>query len=216
LFFVATAVACTVAAVGCDGDETEPNTTGSNTTTTSSGSAGGGGTGGGSGVMVPQLGAQIERMGRPAINTALNHAFDGDMMTKDAAKDAWNTAARQDWAGFSAEVADNLGILDSLDTVCGNQFLAAPDPVMPDRYDALATVLTDDRLWVKLDGMTCAAYLGVEVGMDDCGGRRLSDDVIDISYTVLATGGMPVVGDTIGPDPVKTAAEAFPYLSDPQ
>ena len=26
----------------------------------------------------PALGAQIERMGRPAINTALNHTFDGD------------------------------------------------------------------------------------------------------------------------------------------
>src|SRR5689334_3063778 len=51
------------------------------------GGAGGAGGSGGSGLPAPpRLGAQIDRFGRPAINTATNHTFDVDMAKKDAAK----------------------------------------------------------------------------------------------------------------------------------
>jgi len=65
----------------------------------------------------PQLGAQIDRMGRPAISTALNHVFDTDTTTKTAAKDAYNAASMANtWVTtFKPEFASNLPILDALD-----------------------------------------------------------------------------------------------------
>ena len=65
----------------------------------------------------PQLGAQIDRMGRPAINTALDHTFDTDAAAKTAAKDAYNANAMANtWvAAFKPQFAGNLGILDALD-----------------------------------------------------------------------------------------------------
>ncbi|HEY1554359.1 MAG TPA: hypothetical protein VGF94_05960 [Kofleriaceae bacterium] len=65
----------------------------------------------------PTLGTQIDRMGRPAINTALNHVFDGSADSKTAARDAYNAdAGPSNWgATFGAEFAGNLAILDALD-----------------------------------------------------------------------------------------------------
>jgi hypothetical protein len=198
------------------------------------GSAGGtGGAGGGGGFPAPPaLGAQIERMGRPAINTALNKVFEGDDAVKGAAKDAWNEAGEAEFASFAGEVRGNLAILDSLDTVCGNQLLAcgatpcdntAPDPT---RYTALAGILADDKLWVNLAGVCGVVtqtdgYLGVEanaigVGNNDCGGRRLPADVIETSYSVLAAGVLEGVDDDITADATKTGGTTFPYLAPPQ
>jgi len=195
------------------------------------GSGGTGGTGGGF-PAPPALGAQIERMGRPAINTALNKAFEGDDAVKGAAKDAWNQAGEADFASFAGEVRGNLAILDSLDTVCGNQLLAcgaapcgntAPGPT---RYTALAGVLADDKLWVNLAGVCGTVtqtdgYLAVEanavgIGNNDCGGRRLPADVIETSYSVLAAGILEGVDDDITADATKTSGTTFPYLAAPQ
>src|SRR6185369_12071168 len=38
----------------------------------------------------PVIGAQIDRFGRPVVNTALNHAFDPDETAAGLAKDAYN------------------------------------------------------------------------------------------------------------------------------
>ena len=64
------------------------------------------------------LGTQIDRMGRAAINTALNHAFDPDAGSAGAAKNAYNADLDVPaWpATYAAEFATNLAILDSLDT----------------------------------------------------------------------------------------------------
>ena len=66
----------------------------------------------------PALGAQIDRAGRAAINTALNNTFNGDIEAADAAKDAYNSADPSDWASYTGAFAGSLAILDSLDTVC--------------------------------------------------------------------------------------------------
>lgn len=222
--FLVTALSCAALASGC-GDDSETSATGTTTTTTNTNTTttGEGGTGGGADVNpnVPMLGEQVERMGRPAINTAANHTFDGNSATKDAAKDDWNKAPRADWGQFRDEVANNLGILDSLDANCGNQFLAGP-AATADRYDGLAGVLADDRLWVNMASDSCGVYLAVEANAtgalpnNDCGGRRLVDDVIETSYSLLAAGILSGVDDTIDADPAKTGGELFPYLAPPQ
>src|SRR5688572_15638834 len=69
----------------------------------------------------PTLGAQIDRMGRPAVNTALNHGFD-KTAAEQPAKVAYNQETmKANWAGFIPEFMINLGIIDALDTgICGN------------------------------------------------------------------------------------------------
>jgi hypothetical protein len=225
---VLAAGAALAAAPGCGGSDSTTGTGGSTstttttTTTTTTGDGGGGGTGTGGSMMPapPKLGAQIDRFGRPAINTAANHAFDGDAAAAGAAKDAWNANADPStWASYTAEVAGNLAIVDSLDTVCGNQAFAGPMPVAG-RYDTLASVLADDRVWVKTDAATCTVYLAVEanatgfVPNGDCGGRKLDFDVIDESYSLLAIGKIAGVDDGVAAD-ADTKGEAFPYLAAP-
>jgi hypothetical protein len=169
----------------------------------------------------PALGAQIERMGRPAINTALNHTFDGDATATQAAKDAYNeNDDPSTWvAAFAEEMEANLGILDSLDANCGNQFGAAAT-LNDERYNTLAGALADDKLYVKSDSGTCTQYLAVEgaalgIPNTDCGGRVPSYDVIETTYSAVAAGALAGVDDNIDAEDVATSATAFPFLGDP-
>lgn len=193
------------------------------TAPTGAGGTGGGSSGGGNGgagtVFVPSLGMQIERMGRPLTNIMLNRAFEQNPSVKDAARDLWNQTPMDQWTAFVPEVAMNLGILDSLDANCGNQFLADP-AAGSDRYLTLAEILADDRLWVKLDAASCFIYFAVEKSMiipgNDCGGRRLSDDVVKVNLSTLATYAAPWIDDGVAASPAKTDGMTFPYLAEPQ
>jgi hypothetical protein len=183
-----------VGAVGvlaaCGDSGTTSTGTGGGTTTSSTGgngtgggtttSAGGGGSGGGTNFPTPpELGAQIDRMGRPAINTALNDTFvyldngmlkpsddtvraaSEDMYNEDSTENGWVTT-------HAASAALQLGVLDVLDAglggttneqACENQLLSCKD-ITNDTgmcYATLAGVLMADRLWVKSDGDSCAA-----------------------------------------------------------
>lgn len=205
-----------VVAVGCS-DEPNTNDTSSTGNASSSSSSSGGDN------KMPTLGTQVDRMGRPAINTAVNKTFEPNAMTADMGKDGWN--ANSDpatWTMYVPEIQANLAILDSLDGMCGNQLLAKPATDDPSRYAMLAGVLADDRLYVNSAGTACTAYLGVEasavgvpgLGMD-CGGRTLVYDVIDASYTALASGALDgSIGDTIAITPAAQGT-AFPYLIAP-
>lgn len=223
---LATIAAIGVTIFGCSDDTNNTTTSSGSSSSTSSGesssssssSSSSGGT-----MMMPALGTQIDRFGRPAINTALNKTFETDATKKDMGKDEYNANSDPStWAAkYVPEFEANLAILDSLDTVCGNQLLADKSKNDPSRYATLAGVLVDDRLYVKLEATACTTYLGVEadaVGVknDDCGGRTLAYDVIDASYTALATGALDgSVGDKIPiSDPAK--GTTFPYLAAPQ
>ena len=220
-----TGTASTSTSTSTGSDTTSGSTTGAGgeTSTTSSGTTA---TSGGTGGSAPQpdppkLGMQIDRFGRPAINTALNHTFDLVPASKDMAKDAYNKEADPSkWAALSgAEFSKNLAIFDGLDTICGNQLLAGP-MATAGRYATLSGALSNDRVYVNLAAATCTTYLAVEAdatGLNpnmDCGGRKLDYDVIDASYTDLATGGTLAVGDGIAAD-ADTKGTAFPYLTAP-
>jgi hypothetical protein len=213
--------AATLAAAGCGDDETSTATTASTGTGGEGGGAGGnGGAGGGAAPAAPKPGALIDRMGRPAINTALNFTFSNNPEMKDMAKDKWNTDEPEAWASHQAEIEKNLAILDGIDTTCGTQILAGPD-AMPGRYATLAGALADDRLWLNTSGTSCAQYLAVEANATkivenmDCGGRTLVYDVIDTSYSVLAAGALAGVTDAVN-TPNDVAGEIFPYLAPPK
>ncbi len=147
----------------------------------------------------PRLGAQIDRMGRPAVNTALTDPF-GTVAgsSTDAVKDAYNAESNPAlWASkFKTDIETNLAILDAADTVCGNSVGVMGDGVdAGNRYDFIAGVLADDELYVNSASGTCGLYLAVEanaLGLSaaagDCGGRTPLEDVIDESYTLLTAG----------------------------
>ncbi len=171
----------------------------------------------------PALGRQIERMGRSAINTAVVDPFFTDPLDHGRIQDQYNaSSASQDWASeFAARMAGNLAILDALDSVCGNQLLAGPE-AEAGRYDALAGVLADDRLFVNTSSGACEQYLAVEgnaLGIinDDCGGRTPRHDTVDVSYSVLAIGQLTGVGDDVDADADGVPSlTAFPFLNAPQ
>jgi hypothetical protein len=179
----------------------------------------------------PTLGAQIDRFGRPAINTALNHSFD-PTAAAGTAKDNYNADTTEStWvASYKAEFAKNLAILDSLDTICGNQLFAAPD-AGAGRYDTFASVLANDRMWVNTAATNCSQYFGVELvatgvlaadaGPDggptnECGGRRLTYDVIQTTYSAAALGAISGFGSGVNAVASKTNGTTFPYLAPPQ
>ena len=119
----------------------------------------------------PTLGAQIDRMGRPAINTALNNTFNPSAAAAGSAKDAYNADEAvgmwpQHWA---ATFMPNLAVFDVLDrgitctngvctadvaaSGCGNQAFFNGNPsgggsATATSYLALAGVLADDELFL--------------------------------------------------------------------
>jgi hypothetical protein len=220
--------------VGCSGDDSsvptdagtkDTSVPGDTGTTPDTGSTADTGTGN---PAPPTLGAQIDRMGRPAVNTALNHGFDGVAATAGAAKDEYN--ANSDpatWTKYAPQIAANLAILDSLDNGvgttggCGNQPFANNDAGAA-RYGTLSSVLAADELWLNTASTTCTQYLGVELNATgavkntDCGGRALPYDVIDVTYTVVSGTFPTAFGDTIAADATKTGGTTFPYLADPK
>lgn len=143
---------------------------------------------------------QVDRMGRPGINTVLINVLPN---TGTALKDAYNRAAdRSTWAGlFQGEMQSNLAALDTLDGSTGNALLPAA---------TLASVLVDDRLLIDTSKPQCDAYLAVELGAPGCGGRTLARDVIDDSLGAIVG---PGVSDNVPNDSVFLSD--FPFLGRP-
>ncbi|HEY3801200.1 MAG TPA: hypothetical protein VGL61_01285 [Kofleriaceae bacterium] len=190
----------------------------------------------------PALGTQIDRMGRPAINTALNHAFDPVASSAGTAKDAYNAdGSPGGWTQYAPQIAQNLAIIDVLDGMCGNQVLynnseSGGGSAAPTSYGPLASILADDELYLDTTVGACdittndahANYLSVEfyvvTGLPNstCGGREPHNDVMATSYSALAIGitgfatdgsYKPAFSDGA---PVHTDLSAnFPYLGTP-
>lgn len=169
-------------------------------------------------VAPPSLGSQLDRAGRAGVTTALVAPFDLVPSSRGSAQDAYNfTLNPAQWNTFDSRLAMNLAIFDSLDTVCGNQLLAGPAPV-PGRYSRLASVLSDDQVYVNTNSGTCNVYLAVEanavgIANNDCGGRTPLVDTIDRTYSVLAAGVLSGVGDGVPRDEDTHSTTAFPFLA---
>lgn len=126
----------------------------------------------------PALGPQIDRMGRPAINTALNHSFEPPSAAQGSAKDAYNAdGSVGTWqATWVPKFAPNLAVIDAADTgICGNGLC---ESVFPGTETAV----------------TCAADCGGQnpnVTQDGCGNVPLwtpngSGQATTTSYVQLA------------------------------
>lgn len=130
-------------------------------------------------------GKQVDRMGRPAINTVFipNNPLE-PKGTEPSQKNKFNSALpRNDQKRFRDEVVDTL-----------NLFYPAGDPTV----DALADTLLPDILTV--DTSNPAGFLN---------GRALADDVIDAEYPLVTNGA--VTTDCVANDSAFT--DTFPYLA---
>lgn len=104
--------------------------------------------------------------------------------------------------GYVDEFMVSFVILDSLDMVCGNQFIV---DVVFICYVVFVGVLVDDQFYVNSDLGECGIYFGFEVevvgvvlvGVGGCGGCMFVDDVIQWSYFVLVVGVLVGIDDII-------------------
>jgi hypothetical protein len=176
----------------------------------------------------PTLGAtQIDRMGRPGINTAVTDPFDPTKATQDMNKEKYNADSNAamwvtTWTGAFIK---SLTVYDGLDTVCGNQAgysFGKMNPMTPvDAYGTLGAALADDELYVDTTQMTCALYLGVELKTlgamvpADCGGRTPTENVIDETYSLLVAGAPAGITNGVTKDADTGPGATFPFLGAP-
>jgi hypothetical protein len=180
----------------------------------------------------PALGTQIDRVGRPAINTAVNRTFEAPSAPQGAAKDAYNHDSNQaGWitnTTYQAAFATSLAILDGLYGVCGDA-PAVSSPPSATSYASEIGLLADDEIYVDTAQGACNLFLAVELrqalqvaAAPGCGGRAPSYDVIDASYSAL-TGGLlafdsatlqPKVHDGVSAH-TDTSDTTFPFLGAP-
>lgn len=129
---------------------------------------------------------QVDRMGRPAINTVFNHT--------NAEKEAFNRLRPIDDRATTRE--NVIGVLDAIGAVLDAN--GAPS-YTTEQKAGIADVLLPDVLTVKLgDG---AGFLN---------GRRPADDVIDAAFGLLTNGA--VTSDGVDAND-KAFPNSFPYFA---
>ena len=139
---------------------------------------------------------QIDRMGRPAVNTVFvpSNPFEKD---EASAKNTFNAAQpKNDKARFRSEVVDTLQTLFSLNDAAGDN---KADDAM--KIAGLADVLLPDVL--TFDTAKSDGFLN---------GRRLADDVIDAELGLITEGA--VTTDCVSKND-RAFRAAFPYLGTP-
>ena len=198
------------------GDDTSSNDLAGNPDLTASGDMAKSGDMGNNFPAAPTLGAQIDRIGRAGVNTALTDPFWNDgTQTKlghHAKQDKYNAASDPTaWAttvlttGGPTSLALVKGAIAAYDSLngtsdgialgdgCGDQL--AYGALSNADYTTLATVLVDDQIYVNTSSGSCTSYLAVEANVlgvtnTDCGGRTPNYNTIDITYSALASGAL--------------------------
>jgi hypothetical protein len=139
---------------------------------------------------------QVDRMGRPAINTVFipQNPFEKDEVSQ---KNAFNRSQpKDDQARFRGEVVDTLTLLYSLNDAAGDD---KSDDAM--KIAGLADVLLPDIL--TFDTAKTDGFLN---------GRKLADDVIDAELGLITEGAATT--DCVSKND-RAFRAAFPYLATP-
>ncbi len=171
--------------------------------------------------------AQVDQMGRAGVNTAVTDPLfiasdDAQNAAHGEITDRYNSTVSptSSLTDFTDIFARNLAIYAGADADCSTQLLA-DDGNPAGRYNTLATVLADDQLYVNTDNGSCDQYFGVELGVaGDCGGRTLTYDVIDVTYSAVTIGAASGVTDGVPTDADDPRNELqkegnFPFLAAP-
>jgi len=173
----------------------------------------------------PALGAPIDRIGRALTGNALIEPLGPDDVA-DRRKEAYNRAPPAAWPQFADDFRRTLGLYDSFDGICGNQWLADAQAEPARRAEVLARTFADDRLWINSASATCTQYLAVEQAAlakpgqsgspgADCGGRTPAYDAVDVFRSLLVQGTISGVEDGIARDDRVSSTVEFPFLAAP-
>jgi hypothetical protein len=147
---------------------------------------------------------QIDRKGRPSITTLI----------PEEQRDAYSTASDPGaWpALFTDEIEASMAALDLADGVQGNGFISPA---------VFAEIAADDRLQVDLEWSACAGYFTIETSdlvpqphTNDCGGRKLSENVIDDMLSMQVSSWDPSISDFVDANDVPFLT-GFPFLAAP-
>jgi hypothetical protein len=151
---------------------------------------------------------QVDRMGRPAINTV----FNGLLLPSSSdynglEKDAFNVQRPTADAGTTTDNVETvLGAIGGVLTANG------ATPYTDGEIDAIASVLLPDELTLTL-GSSAGFASGSSLGTLSLNGRRLADDVIDAEFALL-TNFVITTGDGVGMND-RPFLSSFPYLAGP-
>jgi hypothetical protein len=168
-------------------------------------------------------GKRLDRMGRPFVtNTLLGIAPFSPDDASGILRQKFNEALPRDTAEFVADLQKSLAFQDSLDGHCGNQLLATPEEA-PLRYQTLAKVFSDDRLWVNSAASVCTQFFSVELASlagqqaltNDCGGRAPTYDTSNVWRSLLIAGTTGTITDGLHQDEHLPSAQTFPFLAPP-
>jgi hypothetical protein len=168
-------------------------------------------------------GRQVDRMARPFVeNTLLGVSPFSPDDASGLRRQEYNQTLPMDAGRFIEDIQKSLAFQDSLDGKCGNQMLAEPNE-SASRYQALANVFADDRLWVNSASSVCTQFFAVELaslaGRDvlnsDCGGRSPTYDTSNVWRSLLIAGTLSGVTDGLHEDEHPPSATVFPFLVPP-
>jgi hypothetical protein len=165
---------------------------------------------------------QLNRVGRPLTKNALLGLFAADEVG-DQLKEQYNAETPATSARFIPEIQKGLALYDGLDGECGNQLLANPEAAPAMRYQALATLLADDRLWVNSASSVCTQLFAVELASvagqstlrGDCGGRSPNYNASNVWRSLLVKGTTVGVDDGLDHDEREHSVTVFPFLAAP-
>jgi tetratricopeptide (TPR) repeat protein len=168
---------------------------------------------------VPKIGEPVDRMGRALTANMLIGLFDS-AETGYARKDEYNRCPQKKWPQFAKDFERTLGLYDGYDRNCGNQWLAEEKET---RYQSLAKILADDRLWINGHSKICEQYMAVELASlnkesalaCDCGGRTPNYNADAVFRSLLVEGTTDKVHDGLYRDDAVHSAEVFPFLAPP-
>jgi hypothetical protein len=165
---------------------------------------------------------RIDRMGRPLTGNGLL-AHLGSDEAADAYKLEYNEATPETADVFVPVIAKSLALYDGYDGRCGNQLMIDASAPPAQRYTPLAKLLADDRLWVNSASTTCTQLFGVELAAlpggarwrNECGGRTLHYDAVNVYRSLLAGGNNDAVTDGVRADDQANSDAVFPFLAAP-
>lgn len=167
-------------------------------------------------------GRQLDRAARPLTGGALLGTLASEELS-NLLKEEYNVATPTTAAAFVPEIEKGLELYDAFDGKCGNQWLAHGDGTSAARYEALAKLLADDRLWVNTESTICTQLFAVELAQlsgqsaaaIDCGGRTPLYNASNVYRSLLVDGTTTSVDDGVDRDDREHSETEFPFLAAP-
>ena len=162
---------------------------------------------------------QIDRAARPLTGNALLATL-GSSEESNRLKEAYNAATPSTAQRFIPEIAKGAALYDGFDGKCGNGLAVDSRLPLDRRYQEIAALLADDRLWVDSKSSVCTELFAVERAVvatpilleQDCGGRTPTMNAVNVYRSLLVDGSATSLDDGLSRDE-RPVSPDFPFLA---